>query len=119
VPEGYNPRTPKASRQIPLFTWNCSQALLEPNSSSRCRTPITGERAIKMTTTVTTTNRPDEWKIEQGLSGAVLPVLDMTKRKTERLAIQTFGPLTKDEKAIKSVGNRNKLFAAERKGWTG
>lgn len=66
-----------------------------------------------------TTNRPDEWKIEQGLSGAVLPVLDMTKPKTKALAIQTFGPLTKDEKAIKAVGDREKLFAAERKGWKG
>lgn len=66
-----------------------------------------------------TTNRPDEWKIEQGLSGAVLPVLDMTTAKTKPLAIQTFGPLTKDEKAIKAVGNRDKLFTAERRGWTG
>lgn len=68
---------------------------------------------------VKTTNRPDEWKIEQGLSGAVLPVLDMTKPKTKPLPLQTFGPLTKDEKAIKAVGNPNKLFTAERKGWTG
>jgi sulfite oxidase len=66
-----------------------------------------------------TTNRPDEWKIEQGLSGAVLPVLDMTKAKTKALPIQTFGPLTKDEKAIKAVGNPAKLFTMERKGWTG
>lgn len=66
-----------------------------------------------------TTNRPDEWKIEQGLSGAVLPVLDMTKGKTRALPPQVFGPLTKDEKAIKSVGNRDKLFVAEREGWKG
>lgn len=66
-----------------------------------------------------TTNRPDEWKIEQGLSGAVLPPLDMTKPQTKALPIQTFGPLTKDEKAIKAVGDPNKLFAMERKGWTG
>lgn len=66
-----------------------------------------------------TTNRPDEWKIEQGLSGAELPPLDMTKHKTKALPIQTFGKLTKDEKAIKAVGDRDKLFAAERKGWKG
>lgn len=66
-----------------------------------------------------TTNRPDEWKIEQGLSGAVLPVLDMTGPETKHLDPQTFGELTKDEQAIKSVGDREKLFAAERKGWTG
>ena len=66
-----------------------------------------------------TTNRPDEWKIEQGLSGAVLPVLDMTGPETKALPPQVFGPLTKDERAIASVGDREALFAAERKGWTG
>lgn len=64
-------------------------------------------------------NRPDEWKIEQGFSGGVLPVLDMTGAETQCLDLQTFGPLTKDEDAIKAVGDRKKLFAAERKGWKG
>lgn len=68
---------------------------------------------------IQTTNRPDEWKIEQGLSGAVLPVLDMTGPETKALEPQTFGPLTKDEKAIEAVGDRDALFAVERKGWTG
>ena len=66
-----------------------------------------------------TANRPDEWKIEQGMSGAVLPVLDMTGSTTKRLEPQHFGELTKDEAAIKAVGNVKKLFAAERKGWKG
>jgi sulfite oxidase len=66
-----------------------------------------------------TTNRPDEWKIEQGLAGAELPVLDMTQPKTEALIIQTFGALTKNEEAIKAVGDRDKLFTIEREGWTG
>lgn len=66
-----------------------------------------------------TTNRPDEWKIEQGMSGAVLPVLDMTGKETKALAPQEFGPLTKDEDAIKAVGDKKKLFARERKGWKG
>ncbi len=66
-----------------------------------------------------TSNRPDEWKIEQGLSGAVLPVLDMTGPKTKALDPQTFGPLTQNKRAIKAVGDCNKLFAIERKGWTG
>lgn len=66
-----------------------------------------------------TTNRPDEWKIEQGLSGAVLPVLDQTGPKTVALNPQVFGVLTKDEEAIKSVGDRKKLFTRERKGWVG
>lgn len=35
-----------------------------------------------------TTNRPDEWKIEQGLSGASLPVLDMTGPETLRIPPQ-------------------------------
>ncbi len=66
-----------------------------------------------------TTNRPDEWKIEQGLSGAVLPPLDMTGRNTVPLPIREFGPLKKDEKALKSIGDHNTLFARERKGWKG
>jgi sulfite oxidase len=66
-----------------------------------------------------TTNRPDEWKIEQGLSGAVLPILDQTGPKTKAIDPQVFGDLTKDEEAIKSVGDREKLFTRERKGWVG
>lgn len=66
-----------------------------------------------------TTNRPDEWKIEQGLSGAVLPVLDMTGPETKELAPQVFGELTKDNEAIAAVGDRDKLFTRERKGWVG
>jgi sulfite oxidase len=66
-----------------------------------------------------TTNRPDEWKIEQGLSGAVLPVLDQTGPETIALDPQVFGDLTKDEEAIKSVGDPEKLFTRERKGWVG
>lgn len=66
-----------------------------------------------------TTNRPDEWKIEQGLSGAELPVLDMTGSTTKILPPQIFGDLTKDEVAIQSVGDCNKLLAEEREGWTG
>lgn len=64
-----------------------------------------------------TTNRPDEWKIEQGLSK--LPVLDMTGPVTKVLPPQIFGDLTKDEAAIQSFGDCNKLFAEERDGWTG
>ncbi|KAM0298123.1 hypothetical protein HYE67_001163 [Fusarium culmorum] len=66
-----------------------------------------------------TTNRPDEWKIEQGMSAATLPALDMTGPETVALDIQTFGPLTKDQKAIDAVGDRNELFKIERKGWKG
>ena len=65
------------------------------------------------------TNRPDEWKIEQGLSAAVLPVLDMTGPTTTWNDPQTFGPFTKDEAAVKAVGDREKLFTRARKGWKG
>jgi sulfite oxidase len=66
-----------------------------------------------------TTNRPDEWKIEQGLSGAVLPLLDMTGPETKAIPPQVFGELTKDEEALKAVGDTSKLFVRERKGWKG
>ncbi|TLD11777.1 hypothetical protein PspLS_11669 [Pyricularia sp. CBS 133598] len=66
-----------------------------------------------------TTNRPDQWKIAQGMAGALLPALDMTGPETKEIPPQQFGPLTKDEEAIKSVGDRAKLFARERKGWKG
>lgn len=66
-----------------------------------------------------TSNRPDEWKIEQGLSGAVLPVLDMTGPEIKALDPQVFGELTKDEEAIRAVGNPDTLFVRERKGWKG
>ncbi|KAI6261154.1 hypothetical protein MCOR19_002577 [Pyricularia oryzae] len=66
-----------------------------------------------------TTNRPDQWKIAQGMAGALLPALDMTGPETKEIPPQKFGPLTRDEEAIKSVGDRSKLFARERKGWKG
>ncbi|KAH7025279.1 LOW QUALITY PROTEIN: oxidoreductase molybdopterin binding domain-containing protein [Microdochium trichocladiopsis] len=64
-------------------------------------------------------NRPDEWKIEQGMSGAQLPVLDMTG--SEIKAIPPAGPPKdfKDEEAIKAVGDPNELFQMERTGWKG
>ena len=64
-----------------------------------------------------TLNRPDEWKIEQGLSGAKLPVLDQTGRETIALHPQKWGKLVKDEAAIKAVSDPNELFARELKGW--
>ncbi|KAK5111949.1 hypothetical protein LTR85_011696 [Meristemomyces frigidus] len=65
-------------------------------------------------------NKPDEWKIEQGMHGARLPVLDQTGPDPEGTAIppQSYVPF-KDEAAIRSVGDPNKLFAEEREGWAG
>lgn len=68
---------------------------------------------------IETSNRPDEWKIEQGLVGAELPVLDMTGPETKALDPQVFAELTRDDEAIKAIGNRDELFARERKGWVG
>jgi sulfite oxidase len=65
------------------------------------------------------TNRPDEWKIEQGLSGAKLPILDQTGRETKDIQPVEWPALTKDEEAIKAVGDRAKLFAREKEGWKG
>lgn len=66
-----------------------------------------------------TLNRPDEWKIEQGLSGAKLPILDQTGRETVIIEPRQWEKGVKDEAAIKSVGDPNKLFARELEGWQG
>jgi sulfite oxidase len=68
---------------------------------------------------VATLNRPDEWKIEQGLSGAKLPILDQTGTQTVTIEPQQWGETTKDEEAIKAVGDRDVLFARELEGWRG
>lgn len=66
-----------------------------------------------------TSNRPDEWKIEQGLSGGKLPILDQTGADTILIQPVQWGALTKDEEAIKSVGDPNELFLRELEGWKG
>lgn len=66
-----------------------------------------------------TNNRPDEWKIEQGINGAKLPILDQTGSHTVPIHPIKWGKLMKDEKAIEAVGDRDKLFAREREGWRG
>lgn len=65
------------------------------------------------------TNRPDEWKIEQGLSAAQLPILDQTGRETEAIQPVVWPELTKDEAAIEAVGDRDELFQREKDGWVG
>ena len=66
-----------------------------------------------------TSNRPDEWKIEQGLSGAKLPILDQTSHETIAIQPVKWGDLVKDEEAIKAVGDPDKLFVRELEGWKG
>lgn len=72
-----------------------------------------------MVTTTSIVNRPDEWKIEQGLSGAQIPFLDQTGPETIVIEPQKWGDLLKDEKAITAIGDRSKLFAGELEGWKG
>lgn len=64
-------------------------------------------------------NRPDEWKIEQGMLGAKLPFLDQTGDVPREILPREWPELTKDEAAIAAVGDPNKLFTRERKGWQG
>jgi sulfite oxidase len=65
------------------------------------------------------TNRPDEWKIEQGLSAGQLPILDQTKKETEDINPVVWPALTKDQAKIDAVGNRDELFKREKEGWIG
>ena len=66
-----------------------------------------------------TTNRPDEWRIEQGLAGNELPILDQTG--PEPRSILPSGPFKpfKDDAAISAVGDPHELFKEELVGWKG
>lgn len=66
-----------------------------------------------------TNNRPDEWKIEQGMAGHKLPILDQSSRDTVHLYPARPAKLIKDEEEIASVGDRDKLFARQLEGWKG
>lgn len=66
-----------------------------------------------------TSNRPDEWVIEQGMAGHKLPILDQSGSDTINHYPPNPTKLMKDEEAIRSVGDREKLFARERPGWKG
>lgn len=64
-------------------------------------------------------NRPDEWKIEQGLHGAKIPFLDQTGDVQVEVLPREWPKLWKDEDAIKAVGNPDELFKREKEGWQG
>lgn len=66
-----------------------------------------------------TTNRPDEWKIEQGLSGHKLPILDVSGKELINIYPPKNRHPIKDEHAIDAVGNRDELFKRELPGWRG
>ena len=63
-------------------------------------------------------NRPDEWKIEQGLHGASLPVFDCSGDEIRYVKPLEYKPF-KDDAAIQAVGDRDELFREEREGWSG
>ena len=64
-------------------------------------------------------NRPDEWKIEQGLSGGKLPFLDQSGPTTVEILPRQYVKTNKDSAAIAAVGNPKDLFKREREGWKG
>lgn len=66
-----------------------------------------------------TDNRPDEWKIEQGLHGAKVPFLDQTGETQVEILPREWPKPWKDEAAIKAVGNPDELFKREKPGWVG
>jgi sulfite oxidase len=65
------------------------------------------------------TNRPDEWKIEQGLAAHKLPILDQSGEEAVHIYPPKQEPRVKDDEAIAAVGNRDELFQMEREGWKG
>jgi sulfite oxidase len=57
--------------------------------------------------------------IEQGMAGHKLPILDQSGRETVHIYPPKSRKAFKDEEAIASVGDPNKLFKRERVGWKG
>lgn len=72
-----------------------------------------------MPSTTSIVNRPDEWKIEQGLHGAKLPIFDQTGSEEVYIEPSPLPELKKDASAIEALGNRDELFTREREGWKG
>ncbi|RLL96000.1 hypothetical protein CFD26_103036 [Aspergillus turcosus] len=66
-----------------------------------------------------TTNRPDEWRIEQGLEGHKLSILDQSGPELIHIYPPSQQARVKDEEAIAAVGDRDELFKREKEGWRG
>lgn len=64
-------------------------------------------------------NRPDEWKVEQGMAGFKLPIIDQSGKSVSFVSPSPETKITKDEKALRAIGDRSKLFSREKPGWTG
>ena len=67
-----------------------------------------------------TNNRQDEWRIEQGLTAQVLPVLDQSGPEPKAIPPGDYGwKEWKDEATINAIGDPEKLFVREKDGWVG
>ncbi|RHZ64504.1 hypothetical protein CDV55_105713 [Aspergillus turcosus] len=66
-----------------------------------------------------TANRPDEWRIEQGLEGHKLSILDQSGPELIHIYPPSQQARVKDEEAIAAVGDRDELFKREKEGWRG
>lgn len=64
-------------------------------------------------------NRPDEWKIEQGLAGAKLPFLDQTGDVTVEIMPGEEPPSWEDDSSVEVAREKAEFFKIEREGWKG
>lgn len=63
--------------------------------------------AIRSRTTVTETNNrpPDEWRIEQGMQGAKLTIIDQSRPETDFIHPADPSDISRDQVAIDTVGD--------------
>jgi sulfite oxidase len=94
------------SKEVPIVKFHMNT----PNRS-------TMETRTKYTKPIN--NRPDEWMIEQGLAAHKLPIIDQSGKSVFFVAPPAETPVTINEKAIRAIGDRSKLFAREKPGWIG
>jgi sulfite oxidase len=66
-----------------------------------------------------TNNRPDEWKIEQGMAASKLPIIDQTGKEVIFIHPGEPRSIPKNTEAIELVGDRNRAFSREIAGWKG
>lgn len=64
-------------------------------------------------------NRPDEWRLEQGLSGVHLPALDQTGPEDVLIPPHVDKEWPTDDAAVKELGDISKLCVRELDGWKG
>lgn len=64
-------------------------------------------------------NRPDEWRLEQGLAGVDLPALDQTGAEDVLIPPHVDKKWPTDVAAIEALGDISKLCTRELEGWKG